>query len=250
MRPVLIQWRGITVPSYPALLYVGLVIGVIVEDSVARLVGLPRERVLLATVLLLTVALIGARLLFVATHWQVYRRALRRTWRRSEGGAAMYGGLLLALPVSVPLLAALDLSFLDFWDVATFPLLIGTIFTRIGCLLHGCCGGRPAEGAFTFVLPDHRGIRRRRSPTQLLEAGWAALLLLGAVMLWDWRPFSGALFLSTLAAYGIGRFALQPTRQTQDRFGMLDVQQAISTALTALCLLSLALLWLGTNRMP
>ena len=109
--------------------------------------------------------------------WRAYRREPWRIWRRSDGGAAMYGAVPCMVLASMPLLAVLQLPFGAFWDVATFCILIGMIFTRIGCLLNGCCSGRPSEGRWALLLADHRGIQRRRIPTQLLEAGWAALLL-------------------------------------------------------------------------
>ena len=58
-----------------------------------------RSRALTATLLLLPPALFGARLLFVIAHWPAYRQEPRRMWRASEGGAAMYGGLLVAVPL-------------------------------------------------------------------------------------------------------------------------------------------------------
>ena len=56
-----------------------------------------------ASVALIIPALIGSRLLFVFSHWDIYRRDLSRIWRRSEGGMAMYGGLILTVPLSIPL---------------------------------------------------------------------------------------------------------------------------------------------------
>jgi phosphatidylglycerol:prolipoprotein diacylglycerol transferase len=241
---VLFAWRGIEFRSYPVMLYLGLTFGIVVGDGVANLVGLPPARVLIALLTLLVPGLLGARLLFVATNWSIYRREPWRIWRRSEGGAAMQGGLVLAVVVSPPLLTALQLPFGAFWDVATFVMLISLIFGRIGCLLHGCCSGRPSAGPLALELPDHRGIRRRRIPAQLLEAGWAMVLLVGAIGLSHWNPFPGALFLFAVAAYGIGRIALEPMREQQDRCRGINIQQGISAGLIAMSLISLVVLWL------
>jgi len=245
MRPVLVSLGGVRVHSYPAMVYLGLVFGLIAENPVARAAGLATAEVFAATILLLIPALLGARLLFVAEHWAIFHREPRRIWRRSEGGAAMYGGLALAVPLSVPVLAALHLSFWAFWDVATIPLLIGTVFTRIGCLLHGCCGGRPTSGPFGLDLPDHRGIWRRRLPTQLLEAGWAILLLFGVAAIWGQRPFDGAVYLSALMGYGLGRFALELTREDHESRGVIRVPHVVSAALVVLAFATFALLRLG-----
>src|SRR5438034_222708 len=79
-----------------------------------------------------------------------------RAVRRSEGGQAMYGGLV-AVPISAPVLALLHLRFLAFWDAATFRML-----TRAwsspgwGCPLNGCRSGQATASRFGLVLADAR----------------------------------------------------------------------------------------------
>jgi phosphatidylglycerol:prolipoprotein diacylglycerol transferase len=243
MRPVLYRWRGAEIYSYPAMLYLGLVFGIVAEDYAANLAGLNSGHVFIATLLLLIPALIGARLLFVAAYWEHYRREPRRMWRRSEGGAAVYGGLPLSLLVSVPLLNALRLPFGAFWDVATYTILIGLIFTRVGCLLNGCCAGRPSEVRWALYLPNHQGIWQRRIPSPLLEANWGIVLLAGAVAIWQRMPFPGALFLYAMTSYAAGRFVLESTREVQDRVGKIALHHAISVMLVLLALAVLVIAW-------
>jgi len=230
------------------MLYLGLTLGIVAGNHAANLARLDSARVFTAMLLLAIVGLVGARLLFVVTHSAAYRREPRRIWRRSEGGASVQGGLPLAVLVSVPLLRVLEVPFAAFWDAATFTCLIWLMLGRVGCLLHGCCVGRPSNGPLALSLPDWRGIRRERVPTQLLEAAWAALLLLGALAFWDRRPFPGALFLCAVAAYGLGRFALQPAREVQEWIGSFNLPRALSAGLVAVSLASLLVLWLGTTQ--
>lgn len=211
-RRYLLRWRGLNVPGYTAMLYVGCVTGVLAGAAVAGATGLEESRVALATIALLIPALAGARLWFVIEHWSVFRREPQRVWRRSEGGSALHGGLILSLAVSVPFLALVDLPFWRFWDGASVTILIGLAFTRVGCLMNGCCGGRPTSGRLGVRLPDSRGVWQKRIPTPLLEAGWSALVLTGAVLARPDAPFAGAVFLGVLAAYGAGRVVLEPTR--------------------------------------
>src|SRR5262249_34070419 len=155
----------------------------------AHRAGLEAFRVFVATYLLLIPALVGARLLFVVSNWSLYRREPRRIWRRSEGGMAMYGGLPMMLLFSVPLLRALQVPFPAFWDVSSFTILTGMTFTRVGCLLNGCCAGRRSESWVALSLPNHRGEWARRLPVQLFEASWAIVLLIIAMLTWRHLPF-------------------------------------------------------------
>lgn len=211
-RRYLVRWRGFALPAYLTMLYLGCTAGVFAGAAVAAASGLEPSRVALATIVLLIPALAGSRIWFVLERWSLYRRQPQRIWRRSEGGSALHGGLLLSLLVSVPALALFGLPFWAFWDAASFTMLIGLVFTRVGCVMNGCCAGRPSSGWLGVWMPDHSGAWERRVPTPLLEAGWAVLVLCGATVLFAAEPFPGAVLIGVLAAYGAGRLLLEPTR--------------------------------------
>ena len=197
------------------MLYIGLVAGVAAGNLAAHASGIDPMRVYVATLILLVPALVGARLQWVFTHWNFYRQNLHLVWDRGSGGGSMYGGLPLALLFSLPLIHALRLNLGAFWDVAVFTILVGMFFTRIGCLLNGCCAGQPSEAWLSAYLPNHRGIWQNRVPTQILEAILALILLVLAVQVRQVVPFRGALFLWVAAGYAFGRFLLEFTRERE-----------------------------------
>ena len=224
------------------MLYIGLVVGVVAGNIAANSAGLDSFRVYEATILLLVPTLIGARLLHVASHWSIYRHDHQRIWNRSEGGQAQYGGLLIALPLSIPLLAALQLPFGAFWDIGGITILVGMIFTRIGCLLNGCCAGRPSE-SWGVYLPNVRGVWEKRLPTQCLEAAWALVLLICAVWVWHALPFPGALFLFIVAGYACGRLFTESMREQRPGIHGFTLHHALSLGMIMVSVAVLAVRW-------
>jgi phosphatidylglycerol---prolipoprotein diacylglyceryl transferase len=243
MRPVLFRWRNFTVWSYPAMIYFGLLAAVVTGNYVARASGLDAFRVYLALLILAAPALLGARLFYVATHWERYRANPREIWARDQGGAAQYGGFLLALPLSVPLLAALRVPLAPFWDVAAFSILVLMIFGRAGCLLHGCCAGRPSHSIFSLNLPNSCGLWARRLPTQIFEGAWGAALLVFALVVRNSAPFPGALFLFVAGGYACGRLWLESTRERPVGARRLTIHLAISALIILSAVATLAARW-------
>ena len=233
--------------AYLAMLYFGLISGIIVSNYFAKLDGLDSMRAFIATVLLTIPFFVGARILFIAMNWKLYRSEPERIWRRSEGGASFQGGLVVALIVAPPLLAAMQVPVAPFLDVTTFALLITLIFGRVGCTLHGCCCGRPTNGLLALYLPNHLGVWRRRIPSQLLELSLGILILVGAWSAWNHRPFAGAVFLGALSVYALGRFLLQPTRETSERVGAVDAQRALAASLGLFALVAFLFNWLNVS---
>jgi phosphatidylglycerol:prolipoprotein diacylglycerol transferase len=233
MRPIFFKWRGITVHSYPAMQYIGLVLGVFAGNAAAHATHLNAFRVFVATFLLIIPALAGARLLYIAANWKHYRNDIPRIWNPQDGGAAQYGGLLLAVPLSVPLLSKLDLPFAAFWDIGVITILVGMVFTRIGCLMNGCCTGRRSNGWISMYLPGRDGVWDKRVPTQILESSLAALLLVVGLVIWHSLPFPGALFLFVVAGYACGRLVLESLREHQRTNQKFTIQHAISLFIIA-----------------
>jgi len=237
MRPVLFRLGKVDVHSYPAFQYIGLTLGVLAGNVLARVTGLDEFRVFVATILLLFPALAGARLLYLAIHWKYYRENCRSIWNTREGGAAQYGGILVAVPLSIPLLAILDIPFGAFWDVAGVTIMVGMVFTRVGCFLNGCCAGRESDSWLSLYLPNIRGEWKNRVPTQLLESGWAAMLLVTGLIFRKSLPFAGALFIYIAAGYALGRLVMESMRDL--RAARFTVHHAISVLIIALSLAAL-----------
>ncbi len=231
MRRILFHVFGRPIYSYPAMLYLGIVLGIYAELHAAKSIGLATENVLAATLILVTLAMIGARLLHVVSFWNLYRHNLKHILNFTSGGVSSYGVLLVPVPASVLVLAALGLPFGGFWDVATFTILVAMIVGRGGCFLHGCCSGRPTLSKWGWNLPNHEGIWCRRIPMQALEATLVLIVLTGALLLWGRLPFQGAVFLYAIVAYGLGRLVLESLRAEQDRLLGMSVHKAISVGL-------------------
>ena len=97
---------------------------------------------------------------------------------------------MLSLAASVPLLALLPLPFWRFWDAASLRMLIGLACTRR--LPDERVLRRPSLAGRGGAAPDEQGDWQQRIPTQLLEAGWAVLVLTGASLARPAAPFAGA----------------------------------------------------------
>lgn len=199
MKPVL-RFGRVYVHTYKLMLYVGCVAGVYAGAAIAGRHGMDEDRFALVTVLLLVPAFAGARLWYVVQRVARFRAPTARVWRRSEGGAALYGGLLAGPLVSVPVLGAAGLPFWEFWDATAVTMLVGLACTRVGCLLHGCCGGRPTAGRF-FA----------RYPTQLLEVPLATTILVVTLRVHQGLA-PGVLIAAVVVSYSAGRALLQPLR--------------------------------------
>lgn len=246
MRRVLFSVRGVPIWSYPALLYLGLVCGFYVMYAVGPSLGMHRTPAAVAALIMFAPAVAGARIWFVLDHWAIYRRDPRRIWRYSDGGMTLYGGLVLALVLSPVVVAALRLPFAAFWDGATFTILVGMIFTRVGCLLNGCCSGRRSDGWLGLRLPDHTGCRQRRYPVQLLELASALVLLGGSAALLAVGTPRGTIFAFALTGYAGARLAIDPLRERPEPKAV--ARPLALAAFLACSVLASALGWFATGR--
>lgn len=142
---------------------------------------------------------------------------------------------------------------LPYLDITALGLGLFLACGRIGCLLAGCCHGRPSrwgicygeEYAAAGFTRYYVGIPL--FPVQPLESLWTlGIVAVGAIMVLRGSA-PGALFASYIVAYGFGRFCFEFLRGDPDRpyfFGFSEAQW------TSLLLMSLTLLGEASRILP
>lgn len=230
---------GRTRTAHERLLRVALAVSssVLVVCGVAR--GLPAAPLLVLCAALAVAVVVGARLLFVVSHWASFRGRPRAVFRRGEPGASSFGGVLAGIGMVGPLAAALGLPVATAFDLLAVAGLPGLAIGRIGCLLHGCCPGRRLRGG--------QGGRIRRVPYHLLEvvavlgAWWVVLVVYAK------GPAAGVVFLLATAAHGGIRLLIDGLRELPRRSLGLADSQLVAGVLAASAVVGLA--WMSAGGM-
>jgi len=219
MRPWLFHAGDIGVPSYWAMLMIGMSAAVYFSFREARRDGLDPNPLLDVSLVAIVLGIIGARLMHVLVeedplrdgqlilfHYLDHPADIFKLWN----GLAFYGGLLLALPVVLWMLKRKKMPMAKVADIFGLSLLLGLGFGRIGCFLAGCCHGVPTNLPLGVTFTDPACLARPLGvplhPTQLYSSGITCLLF-GQLWLQKrrWRRFAGQVFLSLLLLYSAGR---------------------------------------------
>ena len=252
MHPVLFEFGSFTIYSYGVLLAAAYLLGLQFALIRARARGLDGQRVMDLGIWIIVSALVGAKLLLLIVEFKQFTGSPRELLGLARSGGVFYGGLIAAVTVALIYLRRHKLPLWTTTDVFAPGIALGHIVGRMGCLLAGCCFGRPTSvpWAITFtnplaaanvgtplVVPLH--------PTQLYEAGAEALILV-FLLLWERRGygFPGRTFWSYMLLYGVSRFAIEFYRG--DSRGMvlntLSTSQFVSVILVPLAIIMLFLL--------
>ncbi|HWA74853.1 MAG TPA: prolipoprotein diacylglyceryl transferase [Polyangiaceae bacterium] len=161
-------------------------------------------------------------------------------WARFyAGGLTYYGGFVAASGVAYYLLRADRFPFWKAADMAGMVVPIGLGFGRIGCLLAGCCFGKPSDAPWALSFPGGSPASEAQHkaglllstgeaslpvhPTQIYESlacfAIAAYLIL---RLHGSKRYDGQVFLAFVALYAAVRFILEFLRN-DDRGGLLGL---------------------------
>jgi phosphatidylglycerol:prolipoprotein diacylglycerol transferase len=217
--------------TYGACVVLGLAVGVLVAVARARRYGLGRFDELAVGLLGIAGGIAGAVGLYVIVH---ARDFLADPSLLRSPGLVFYGGVgggaaaiaLYCRKFGVPLASA--------GDAGAPGLALGHAVGRVGCLMGGCCYGRPCAAGFPLGVELHGALRH---PVQLYEA--AGLALLCVLLLALSPPLDrrrGALTACYLGGYALLRLATEGFRgdDLERGFvwpGVLSTSQAIAIAM-------------------
>jgi phosphatidylglycerol:prolipoprotein diacylglycerol transferase len=258
MFPELFRIPGLDWPisTYGLLLALAFIVGLWITATLASRDGLPKDRIYDLGLYILAAALIGSKLLMVATEWSSYGGDWRRAFSFDilRSGGVFYGGLISAVVVSVFLMRRYRLPWRRTADAFAPGIAVGHAIGRLGCFSAGCCWGKPTSSwigvQFTAKANEVTGvpIDSPLVPTQLIEAGSNVLIFLVLVWLRKRRSFDGQIIFTYLMLYSIARFTIEFWRgDERGSVWLLSTSQFISVVLF---LLGLGLTLYHRSRRP
>jgi phosphatidylglycerol:prolipoprotein diacylglycerol transferase len=241
--------ENLPIYSYGVMLGLSLVVGWYLTLTLAERDGLPKETMANCYVITAIAAIVGSRVLYVATNLDEFKTfgdvfALRR------GGLVAYGGFIGGYLGAWAYLSRHKIRLMPWADVAVPSLASGLAITRIGCYLFGCDFGKrlpetaPAflkkwgtfphwtagtldagEGSPAYVRhlelwPDKaRALNTSLPvhPTQIYESLVGLVLLLLLLSQRRSQKFRGQIFFLFVFGYGVCRFLLEILRDDVER---------------------------------
>lgn len=245
MFPVVFRLpNGFELRSYGVLLVVAVLVAVWMGRRRAPGWGIAGEKVWDCAPWLVLPGILGARLLYIAQHWDYYSQHQAELYSVRFEGLTSFGGLIGGMLGFLVWRRLAKVNAWAFLDVLAVPILVAQAIGRVGCLLNGCCYGRPSGLWCAVPVAGHTA---HHLPAQLLDT---ALLLLGAwVLSRRERPLPpfGASFGWMLAVFGMSRFAYEFLRAgTQEEFASGVASSAVGAlGLTNAQWLSLVMVTIG-----
>jgi phosphatidylglycerol:prolipoprotein diacylglycerol transferase len=250
VHPILFELGPITIYSYGVLLAAAYLLGLWLASRRARQAGLDANKVLDLGIWVIIAALVGAKLLLFIVDFRHFTSSWQEFTTLLRSGGVFYGGLIAAVLVCIYQLRKHKLPLWTSGDLFAPGIALGYMVGRLGCLMAGCCYGKPTEVAWAITFTDPVAnlnvgtpLNIPLHPTQLYES-LAGLIILVSLLAIErrGRAFPGRTFWLFVLLYSISRFIIEFFRG-DDRgmpLAMLSTSQLISIVLGPL---AIAMLW-------
>lgn len=236
MFPILFSIGPIHFYAFGLLVMTGFAVGYRLAGAQARRMGLNADRLPMMLVISFVSAYVGSHFLDVFMEWLRTGLVPASVWQINTGLTEMGGMLTANLGVYLFLKRKGDQP-LPYLDSFAMALPLGLAFGRTGCLLAGCCYGKPTSlpWAITYTDPHSFAAPILGVPVHPTPVYMALAMLL--LFAWQWRtakrqPAPGTLATQFWIGYAVIRFSQEFFRaDTANPGGGLSVYQWLCLAI-------------------
>lgn len=242
MFPVLFKLGPLTIHTYGVFVAMGFFAGLFVTMRLARTESIPTGLIMDMSFVILLAAIIGSRALYVLMNLSFYLENPIHAFKLWEGGLVFSGGLAASGLVMGWYIHRHGLSWWKTGDLWAPGIAVGQAIGRIGCLMAGCCYGKPANDlpwAVTFTDPSCLApIGMPLHPTQLYSMISGFVIFLILLILFYRRKFYGQVLIWFVILHSTARLLIERFRG--DFRGSVFDSSVSLTQLVTLLLLSAA----------
>ena len=143
----------VTLKSYGLMMVIGFLMAAILMRRMAKRIGENPESITNIALYALILGVVGARIFYVIHHIDRFQGDWKSVFAVWEGGLEFIGGVILGTAVMFTYMYVKRLSILKNLDILVVGLMLGLSFGRVGCLLNGCCFGKPTESVCSIQFP-------------------------------------------------------------------------------------------------
>src|SRR5262249_44116645 len=129
-----------------------------------------------------------------------------------RAGLVFYGGLIGGVLTTLIYLRAKKLAVWKIADALAPSIALGYVFGRMGCLMTGCCYGRPTHVPWAIHFPKGHDTNPMDAPapvgvhpTQIYDALLSLALYSALAWLHRRKRFDGQVFATYLICYSVSR---------------------------------------------
>lgn len=152
MHPVLFQIKGFTFYTYGLIMAVGFMAAYALIYHLAKRGGEDTMFYENMFIWAIIIGVGGAKLLFLIVEGTGSLESWRDFVNCLRGGLVWYGGVAANLVFLFYYCRRHKKSYLHVIDLLSAPLMLGLAIGRWGCLMAGCCHGKPTDLPFPFSI--------------------------------------------------------------------------------------------------
>ncbi len=143
----------VTLKSYGLMMVIGFLVAVSLIRRLSRNITPDPQLITNAALYSLIGGVVGARLFYVTHYFEHFKENPVSVFYIWQGGLELLGGVLLAITIIFFYLLYHKLPVRHYLDILAIGLMLALAFGRIGCLLNGCCFGKPTELPWGIRFP-------------------------------------------------------------------------------------------------
>ena len=229
---------------YAVMIMVGFLLAAIYAMARAKEFNSDGDIIADLLIVVLPVAIIGARAYYVLHKWDYYSQHTDEIIKVWNGGIAIYGAIIASALVIVIFSKIKKIDMLSLLDLGAISLLIGQSIGRWGNFFNAEAYGTTTDLPWGMVI--RKSIQTTGAavhPTFLYESIWNAI---GFVILHNYskkRKFKGEMTLLYIAWYGLGRAFIEGLRVDSLMIGNTNIRVSQMLAIVTCVLSVIALLY-------
>ncbi len=212
MHPVLIEFGFIKIFTYGLLVATGFFAAILLSAHLGKKEGLDPQKIIDLCFYVLISSLLGARILYVIVEYRYFTVHPLEMFMFWKGGLVFYGGLILAVIVSVVYMRKHALPVWKVGDVVAPSIALGQAIGRWGCFFAGCCYGVKTDVPWAITFSDPRSLAPQGIPLHPTQVYLSLnALVIFAILFWLLRrkTFDGQVIWTYGVLYSVGRFIIE-----------------------------------------